>query len=126
MAEASGVPLLSTVKERLREGKLSGFHCRKCGRTQATPMVVCANDGGREIDLVDLPDTGTIESFTVQVISSEEFINDCPFAFVVVKLDNGVNVTGWVGSVAKAADLPIGTKVRFTPSYKPGVQFERA
>lgn len=117
---------MGDAKEALRDGKLMGWRCATCGHTQSTPMLVCPKDNGRDIAGVELPATGQILSFTVQNISSEEYINDIPFAFVVVALDNGVHVTGWLPYVAKASDLPLGTKVKFVPSYKPGVQFERA
>lgn len=119
-------PIMADVKEKLRDGHLVGFKCTTCDHIQETPMYVCPKDGGRGSTLVELPHTGEIVTRTVQVISSEEFINDCPFAFVVVSLDNGVRVTGWVADIRKPEDLPLGAKVRFTPSYKPGVQFERA
>ncbi|HVL47744.1 MAG TPA: OB-fold domain-containing protein [Candidatus Thermoplasmatota archaeon] len=123
---ASEAFTMQQAKEALRDGKLMGWKCTTCGHTQATPMLVCPVDRKRAIEGVELPPTGQVVSFTVQNVSSEEYINDIPFAFVVVELDNKVRVSGWLPYVAKAADLPLGTKVRFTPSYKPGVQFEKA
>lgn len=122
----NATPLLADVKERLRDGKLTGYRCTSCGHMQATPIFVCPKDGGRKVELVDLPETGVVVTRTIQAVSSEEFINDVPFAFVVVELDNGVRTTGWVADIRKPDDLPLGAKVRFTPSYKPGVQFEKA
>jgi uncharacterized OB-fold protein len=89
-------------------------------------MFRCPKDGGREIGEADLPTEGSVEDFTIQKISSEEFLNDLPFAFVVVRLTDGTRISGWVADISRDSDLPMGTKVRYTPSYKPGILFEKA
>ena len=41
----------------------------------------------------------------------------------VVELEGGGRITGWMPTVRQETDLTIGERVRFTSSYKPGVQF---
>lgn len=118
--------LLEDQKNARRDGKLVGWKCAGCGHKSATPMFICPKDHGRTIESVELPLEGTVEAYTIQKISSEEFINDLPFAFVVVKLSDGTNISGWVPDVHRENDLPLGTKVRYSPSYKPGIMFEKA
>lgn len=113
-------------KNRAKDGELWAWGCAKCGHKSFTPMYVCPRDGGRDIAPVKLPLEGAIESYTIQKISIEEFINDLPFAFAVVRLTDGTLVSGWVPDIHRDKDLPIGTKVRFSPSYKPGYMFEKA
>ena len=55
---------------------------------------------------------------------SDEFLNDAPYAYVLVDLDGGGRVSGWIPSIAQESELSIGARVRFVSSYKPGVQFE--
>ena len=55
----------------------------------------------------------------------DEFLNEAPYAYVVVELDGGGRVTGWMPTVRSEADLRVGDRVRFAPSYRPGVQFAR-
>jgi uncharacterized OB-fold protein len=66
---------------------------------------------------------GQVVAFTVLSVPADEFANDAPYAYVVVELDDGARVTGWMPSVRAVDDLPLGRRVRFAPSYKPGVQF---
>ncbi len=56
---------------------------------------------------------------------SDEFLNDAPYAYVVVELEEGGRLTGWMESVRSEEDLHLGDRVRWVPSYKPGVQFEK-
>lgn len=114
-------------KEAAKDGTLKAWACGKCGHKSITPMYVCPVDKSRDVTTADLPPTGVIESYTVQkLIAPEEFLNDIPFAFVVVKLDDGTLVSGMVLDVARDSDLPPGTRVRHAPSYKSVYLFEKA
>ncbi len=64
-------------------------------------------------------------AFTVVHVPGEELLNEAPYAYVVVELDGGGRVTGWVGSVRAEEELPIGSRVHRVASYKPGLQFEK-
>lgn len=113
-------------KQLAKDGQLVAWACGKCGHKSMTPMFACPLDGSRDIGRAELPTEGVVEAFTVQKISIEEFINDVPFAFAVIKLTDGTHVSGWVPDIARDSDLPEGAKVRYSPTYKPGFMFERA
>jgi uncharacterized OB-fold protein len=106
-------------------GKLLGFRSA-CGFTTATWLLVCPRCGGRDLAEVELGREGTLAAFTVQTVPSDEFLNEAPYAYVVVDLEGGGRVSGWIAGIAVDTDLAVGERVRFHPSYKPGVQFERA
>ena len=128
MAEArAAVMTQKEQKDAAKEGKLLAWQCGTCGHKSITPMYVCPQDHGRDIRTAQLPGTGTVEAFTIQkLIAPEEFLNDIPFAFVVVRLDDGTHVSGMVLDMARDADLPVGAKVRHAPSYKSVYLFEKA
>jgi uncharacterized OB-fold protein len=114
-------------KEAAKDGKLLAWACGTCGHKSITPMYVCPVDKGRDIKTVTLPSTGVVEAYTIQkLIAPEEFLNDIPFAFVVVRMDDGTHVSGMVTDVASERDLPPGSKVRHSPSYKSVYLFEKA
>lgn len=64
-------------------------------------------------------------AFTIQHVPADDFLNEAPYAYVVVELEGGGRVTGWMPTVKQESDLTIGDWVRFAPSYKPGVQFAK-
>jgi uncharacterized OB-fold protein len=105
-------------EQRLR-GLRSG-----CGFVTATWGLRCPRCGDHLED-VDLPRRGRIEALTVQTVPSDEFLNDAPYAYVVVALEGGGRVTGWMAGVGRESELPIGTVVELGESYRPGVQFHR-
>ncbi|HET6403021.1 MAG TPA: OB-fold domain-containing protein [Candidatus Thermoplasmatota archaeon] len=127
MAAVKQVMSQKEQKELAKDGKLVAWACGSCGHKSITPMYICPVDKSRDIGRADLPSTGTIEAYTIQkLIAPEEFLNDIPFAFTVVKLDDGTLVSGMVLDVSRDADLPVGTKVRHAPSYKSVFLFEKA
>jgi len=69
---------------------------------------------------VDLPSVGRVVGASVQHVPSDEFLNEAPYAYVIVELEGGARVTGWIPS---GTGVEIGARVRWVPSYKPGVQF---
>jgi uncharacterized OB-fold protein len=127
MGAAAAIMTQKEQKEAAKDGKLLAWQCATCGHKSITPMYVCPLDKGRDVQTAQLPSTGVVESYTIQkLIAPEEFLNDIPFAFVVVKLDDGTLVSGMVLDVASERDLPPGSKVRHAPSYKSVYLFERA
>lgn len=123
----AGRPVLSLKeqKEQLKDGKLVGFQCAKCKHDRFDPMLRCPKCGGTDITRRQFSGTGKVESYTIQSVASESFLNETPFAFALIQLDDGPRVSGWIAWIAKEKDLPLGQKVEYVSSYKPGMQFEK-
>ena len=105
-------------------GRLRGYRSA-CGFVTATWGLVCPRCGARDLVEAEIPGTGRVVAFSIQHVPSDEFLNEAPYAYVVVELDGGGRITGWMPSVRTVEGLRIGERVRFQPSYKPGVQFVR-
>ncbi|MDQ7819484.1 MAG: Zn-ribbon domain-containing OB-fold protein [Armatimonadota bacterium] len=53
----------------LRDGRILGVRCRACGRTVTPPRVFCELDFRPMDEWVELPDTGTINTFSICYIT---------------------------------------------------------
>ncbi len=104
---------------------LRGFRSRKCGFVTATWSLRCPRCGAPDLEDVRLSGQGKVVAYTVQTVPSDEFLNEAPYAYVVIDLDEGGRITGWMPEVRTEKDLAIGDRVHFVPSYKPGVQFAK-
>ncbi|HLY77000.1 MAG TPA: OB-fold domain-containing protein [Thermoplasmata archaeon] len=106
------------------EQRLRGFRSA-CGFVTATWGLHCPRCG--KLDLVEFPlsGKGVVAAFTVQNVPADEFVNDAPYAYVLVDLDEGGRISGWMPSIRSVTDLAIGERVHWVQSYKPGVQFEK-
>jgi len=107
------------------DGKLRGLRCRQCGLVTATWGLACPRCGASGLEETELSGRGSVVAFTILTVPGDEFLNEAPYAYVVVELDGGGRVTGWMPAVRQEADLHVGERVRFTPSYRPGVQFSK-
>lgn len=125
---AAPAPLLTMTQqqEKLRDAEIWGFHCDACGYEQFSPMLRCPKCRKSDLSTRKFSNTGRVVSYTIQSVAAEAFLNETPFAFAIIDLDDGPKVSGWVPWVAKPADLPLGCTVEFTPSYKPGMMFEKS
>ena len=108
-----------------QDGALRGLKCPACGHITATWGVACSRCGHVGLAEQPLATRGAVVAFTVLTVPADEFVNDAPYAYVVVALDGGGRITGWMSGVRAEGELALGTRVQFVPSYKPGVQFAR-
>jgi uncharacterized OB-fold protein len=125
LASPSGHTIAEFRQGYEEKHRLRGYRSTSCGFVTATWGLVCPNCHRPDLSEVDLSGEGTIEAFTVQHVPSDEFLNDVPYAYVVVALKEGGRVTGWVEKVEDDHALGIGETVHWVESYKPGVHFAR-
>lgn len=104
---------------------LRGFRSKRCGFVTATWSLRCPRCGEKDLSEVALSGKGKVVAYTVQTVPSDEFLNEAPYAYVVVDLDEGGRITGWMPEVRAEKDLAIGDRVHFVANYKPGVQFAK-
>ena len=106
------------------EQRLRGFRSG-CGFVTATWGLRCPRCGQLDLTEFALSGKGVVAAFTVQNVPSDEFVNEAPYAYVLVDLDEGGRISGWMPAVKSVGDLAIGDRVRWVASYKPGVQFQK-
>ncbi|HEY6238626.1 MAG TPA: OB-fold domain-containing protein [Thermoplasmata archaeon] len=102
--------------------RLRGFRSG-CGFVTATWGLACPRCGRRDLEETELGGRGKIAAYSVQNVPSDEFLNDAPYAYVVVDLDSGGRISGWIDGVRNDDELEVGEAVVWVPSYKPGIHF---
>lgn len=123
----AGRPVLSLKEQKdlLRDGKVVGYHCAKCKHDRFDPMLRCPKCASTDIQRRQFTATGKVVSYTIQSVASESFLNETPFAFALIQLDDGPMVSGWIPYIRNQGELPLGQKVEYVSSYKPGMMFEK-
>jgi uncharacterized OB-fold protein len=117
-----------TVKqfqEGIREGKILGYKCLKCSRKQIDIADFCSSCHSPELERIEFSGQGTVVTYTIQFVAPEQFMNEVPYAWAIIDLDEGPRITGWIPFVSTPNDLQIGQRVRFRKSYQPGLVFEK-
>ena len=80
---------IGQINAAVEEGKLTGYSCAKCGRKGVTFAVACPSCGSVDLTPFTFSGRGTIRTFTILTVPSEQFVNDAPYTYVVVDLDEG-------------------------------------
>jgi uncharacterized OB-fold protein len=126
MNEKSDNPLsVKEFQDGIRDGKIEGYKCRDCSHKQIDILEFCPACHGPNLEKVEFAKEGKVLTYTIQLVAPEQFMNEVPYAWAIVELDDGPKVTGWIPFISKSSDLPMGQRVRFKKSYLPGIVFEK-
>ena len=117
-------PVIGAYLDGLEAGRL--LASRAGDRTLSPPLEYDPVTGASvEPELVEVGPEGVVTSWTWIDTPNPNHPLDRPFAFALIQLDDGPRVSGWIPWIGKAADLPMGQKVEYVSSYKPGMMFEK-
>jgi len=112
-------------QDAVHDGKIEGYNCLACGHKQIDIIDFCPVCHSDKLKLTEFAKEGKVLTYTIQFVAPEQFMNEVPYAWAVVELDDGPKVTGWIPFISKASDLPVGQRIRFKKSYLPGIVFEK-
>ncbi|MGI0091878.1 MAG: Zn-ribbon domain-containing OB-fold protein [Nitrososphaerales archaeon] len=112
-------------QQGIREGKIEGYTCSNCGHKQIDIIDFCPHCHSPDLEKVIFSNKGTVVTYSIQFVAPEQFMNEVPYAWAIIQLDDGPRITGWIPFISKAADLLIGQRVAFKKSYLPGIVFEK-
>ncbi|MFI5420178.1 MAG: Zn-ribbon domain-containing OB-fold protein [Nitrososphaerales archaeon] len=116
---------IKDFQEGIREGKIEGYICSNCGHKQIDIMEFCPVCHQPTLQKTEFSNKGRVVTYTIQFVAPEQFMNEVPYAWAIIQLDDGPKITGWIPFISKPEDLPIGQEVVFKKSYLPGIVFEK-
>lgn len=109
----------TSYEQFLKEQKIMGSKCKKCGAMALPPRPICISCFGIEMEWIRLKGTGKLVAFTSIVVvppymAKEGFDRNNPYVVGVVELDEGVKaVARIVGVDAKnPQQIKVGTPLR--------------
>ena len=108
----------------LKEGRLVGVHCRKCKRTVIPPRNFCEWCFRPMDSWVDLPDTGTVNTFSLCYVTWDmRYLTD-PEIPAVIDIDGTRPAVGIMHMLSdvEPGDVKIGMRVRAV--WKPAAERE--
>ncbi len=71
---------------------LTGYRCKKCGKTFFTKRIVCRKCKSKDLEEVLLPWEGAIETYTVVRSPIDGYETKVPYIIGLIKLKNGVRI----------------------------------
>jgi len=97
----------------LKEGEIIGTRCDQCGRVVVPPRIFCEWCFKRTEAWVKLPDTGSVNTFSISHITADTTRIKTPIIPAVIEIDGTTNAgfLHLIGGV-KPDDVKIGMKVK--------------
>ncbi len=91
--------------------RLEASKFKKSGKTYFPPRAVDPETGDTEFEIVKLPDTGEVLTYTVIRVAPAQWGDQSPYALAIVKLTDGTRLMGQMTD-CDVEEVKIGMEVR--------------
>lgn len=104
---------VSDFAVHLKDGRLMGSVCRGCGAASFPPRADCPECMGSDYEFREWTGKGKVYSFSTITAAPTGFEDMAPYTVVLVDLDEGGRLLGWLGETLDAVE--VGTEVQVVP-----------
>ncbi len=100
----------------LRDGRLMGSTCTRCGQLSFPPRADCSACRHGEFEFTELSGRGTLHTFTSIDAAPAGFENDVPFYLGVIDLEETGRLLAGFGQTIDPNEITIDMPVQVVPS----------
>jgi uncharacterized OB-fold protein len=101
--------------QHLKDGRLMGSKCKKCGATSFPPRADCESCMSGDFEFFEMTGKGTLHTFTKVVAAPTGFEDVVPYIVGVVDLEEGGRALAWIGDSIKEEDIQVGMELQVVP-----------
>ena len=108
-----------SYEQFLKEEKIMGSKCKKCGALALPPRPICVSCLGSELEWVQFRGVGKLAAFTSIVVApptmaKEGFGKNNPYVVGVVELEEGAKIVARITGVdaKKPEEIKVGTPLK--------------
>ena len=101
--------LVNSFVEQLKNGKLMGTKCKRCGERYLPPRAHC-KCGAAEMEWFEAPHQGKLLSYTMVTFAPESMSRYSPYIVAVAELEGGLRLLAQLTGVSPSSlkvDMPI-------------------
>jgi len=109
---------------KVKDGRVLAYKCRKCGNLQLATIVFCDKCNSPDLEVVEVEGKGKVATYTIQNVAPQEYEKYGPYAWVVVRLDAGFNISGFLPKIDSPKNLPINSRVKVVGYDEKGILLE--
>ncbi len=106
-------PLVSHFSKKLKDGRLIGSKCSKCGKVFLPPRRGCNNCFSTEMEEIEIGTEATMTAFTVIHFAPESFSDKAPYIAAIGKFEEGVSLLAHLVGVTSMPS--VGMKMKLVP-----------
>ena len=116
---------VNDIIEATRDGIIKAYQCTECNEMGVSVQALCKQCGNNKLNIKEISNVGKVVTYTIQTVAPDPFVNEVPYVWVIVELEDKIRITGWIPFISSKEQLSIGQKVKLVKSYKPGMVFEK-
>ncbi len=105
----------------LKNGKVLAYKCKKCGNLQLATTIFCSKCSSQDLVPTVVECKCNVIKFPIQDVAPAEYEKYKPYAWVVVKLDTGFNISGFLSGIDSPKNLPINARVKIVGYDERGI-----
>jgi len=83
----------------IRQGRLLGARCRKCGKIHLPPRPLCDECFSERFEWTEIPQRGKLLTYTIIDVAPPQFQEMTPYVVGIVQLGNGLRIPGMIKNV---------------------------
>jgi uncharacterized OB-fold protein len=106
---------VSEFAQYLKDGRLMGSRCRKCGAISFPPRADCGACMSGDFEFFEISGKATLHTFTKIVTAPTGFEDLAPYIVGVADLAETGRILAWIGETIKEEEIKIGMAVQVVP-----------
>ena len=106
---------VSEFAQHLKDGRLMGSRCKKCGATSFPPRADCQECMSGDFEFFEISGKATLHTFTKIVAAPTGFEDVTPYIVGVADLEEMGRILAWIGDTIKEKEIKIGMKLQVVP-----------
>ena len=106
---------VSDFARHLKDGRLMGARCNKCGATSFPPRADCEECLSADFEFVEISGRAELHTFTKIVAAPTGFEDVAPYLVGGVDLEEGGRALAWSGNPVDEDEVEIGMELQVIP-----------
>lgn len=101
--------------QHLKDGRLMGSRCTRCGETSFPPRADCEACLGHEFDFIERSGRARLLTYTKIVAAPTGFEEVAPYTVGVADLEEGGRILAWIGESIPEGEIAIDMELQVVP-----------
>ena len=101
--------------QHLKDGRLMGSRCAKCGESSFPPRADCGACLGGEFEFVERSGKARLLTYTKIVAAPTGFEDVAPYTVGVADLEDGGRILAWMGETIPEGEIAIDMELQVVP-----------
>jgi uncharacterized OB-fold protein len=101
--------------DHLKDGRLMGSRCKKCGALSFPPRADCLECMHDEFEFFEMSGKGTLHTYTKIAAAPTGFENLVPYTVGLADLKETGRIVGWIGETIPESEIKIGMEIQVVP-----------